>query len=183
MSAENVIVSIGGLIVDDIVVSKNGPRRENILGGSGVHATVGMSIAGTCIEDLPVCPAVLVAKVGSDFQKNHWKLLADSGVDLENVTRIDGFATPHALQDFSEGFRKHIWISSKEEFVSHFRISNEDIVALFGKLKSTKKTYSCFLHFLHFPAQGVLDAIDALPENEVPTVFSLWEPVPTAFRM
>jgi len=94
-----------------------------------------------------------------------------------SMTVVVGMPGDFSAADFSNR------ISSKEEFVSHFRISNEDIVALFGKLKSTKKTYSCFLHFLHFPAQGVLDAIDALPENEVPTVFSLWEPVPTAFRM
>lgn len=101
----SVYLSIGAVIIDDIILP-DGRARMAELGGGAVHAVMGMRVWSDCV--------VLMAPVGDDFPPELQKRLG-ACVDLSGLVRRPA-ATPRAWQLFeADGTRNEVFRTPFDE--------------------------------------------------------------------
>ena len=90
-------LAVGNCTLDD-VVTPDGQISPRQLGGNAVYAAVGMRLWGVDVS--------LVSVVGSDYSREWLERLADAGIDISAVARIE---EPHLLRSrafyFPDGSR------------------------------------------------------------------------------
>ena len=90
-------LAVGNCTLDD-VVTPDGQISPRQLGGNAVYAVVGMRLWGVDVS--------LVSVVGSDYSREWLERLADAGIDISAVARIE---EPHLLRSrafyFPDGSR------------------------------------------------------------------------------
>lgn len=94
-----------GIIIDDLITA-NGDKHLNVLGGGGTQTVWGMAAALGSGEEVG-----LAARVGQDFDLNLLDPLRNAGVNLEGV-KVTEYPTPRAWQNLAEdGTRTQAWQS------------------------------------------------------------------------
>ena len=93
----NAFLAVGNCTLDD-VVTPDGQISPRQLGGNAVYAAAGMRLWGVDVS--------LVSVVGADYPNVWLEQLADAGIDVSAVTRIE---EPHLLRSrafyFADGSR------------------------------------------------------------------------------
>lgn len=149
-----VFISIGTVIIDDIVLP-DGTTHMGCLGGGSVHAAMGMRVWSEQVG--------LVAKIGRDFPQHHLNQLEEK-FDLQGLAHSD-LTTTRAWQLFEiDGTRREV-----------FRTDMADFWQLVVKVEDFPKTYHNLsgVH-LHSLGDEIASWVSLLRQKGNP--FILWEP-------
>eukprot|EP00300_Choanocystis_sp_HF-7_P040577 c7061_g1_i1.p1 GENE.c7061_g1_i1~~c7061_g1_i1.p1 ORF type:complete len:355 (-),score=55.44 c7061_g1_i1:22-1053(-) len=110
--------SVGSIIVDDIYQGDS-EIKLGVLGGSGLYAAMGMALSHNLISTASRAP-YLVARVGHDFEPTLTSLSECFSIDA--ISFHPSLPTTRARQRYgADGVRVHEWITSPEDFRTHFR--------------------------------------------------------------
>lgn len=144
-----------------------------LLGGGGVHATVGMQVWRT--ESSRVGFA---GRVGGDFSLKHLQKLQASGVDLGGLTTVAERKTPRAWTIFEDERlerRRFLFRTSEDEYRRFFRVSEADVPRLDASLKTARGA-----HIICGPER--LEPLCVALRQHLPRLEAIiFEPSPPAF--
>jgi sugar/nucleoside kinase (ribokinase family) len=119
-------ITFSNLIIDDIVFP-DGRSSMNVIGGSGLHALVGMRVWSDNIG--------YAASVGADLDQKHLDGLARFGVDVSGLVMRDGYSTARAWQIFEEDDKRiEIFRTDPEDF-DKCKVTEADLPASYRDVK------------------------------------------------
>ena len=148
-------LSIGSIIIDDIILP-DGTERLDILGGGLTHAAMGMRVWSDRVG--------LVSSVGFDFDQSQFTLLK-SYFEISGVDNLADVPTPRAWQLFEENGTRH------ETFQTDFQIMQDCI----PKPDQLPEVYADLLGVhLHCPPRDVELWVPSLRDRGCEVI--LWEP-------
>ena len=148
-------ISIGNIIIDDIILP-DGSSRIGTLGGGATHAVMGMRVWSEQVG--------LVTPVGADFGGDQLAALAER-FDLHGLVVRPHDPTPRAWQLFeTDGTRNEVFRTSYEGMAA-MNPQPEDLPAFYEQLAGVH---------LHCAPQDVTRWVPVLRQRGNP--FILWEP-------
>lgn len=153
-------VSLGNIIIDDIVLP-SGETHMNTLGGGGTHAIVGMRVWTDRLG--------FVATVGPDFDPAHRAILASYGMDLSGIITRSGQPTARAWQIFEPDERRIEIFRTSEEAFECTKPTFEEMPPHYLRARG--------FHLLWGTLEELLDLVGRLRAANGDLIL-LWEPSP-----